>query len=389
MVRLKRFEEECQGLFAPLDLSPPTEALTTILQHDEDAFLPPPNTSLESSGSGDAVRDGQLISESTVTEEESREFQKTVFDGRESDLSAINSTLFPAPGLEPQQTPVVYRTACLTANNAFEHLRLRQIDIIRAMGRPEIPMIALAGFNEGLLQQDMATLLQEIHIVPSKNFAPPQHVLDGVGKACSPFPSMIFMPSGTTFRPPVFNSEGKSLTFEDLIPPPASKPRLTIALDKGQTSAVHGSTASADDHGQSPSDGTQDGQNQAEQSTNSPTESSGAQPQPIVLRRSSSDDELQPREDENRGDDGRSTVPRNTTTGENTSIAQGGEHMPLSQGPPVPGDDGSATQRPHTIRFDMAAAIYQPSPGAGLLQTLRLTGNFNFQVCAQLWVSFL
>jgi hypothetical protein len=43
---LKRFEEECQGLFAPLDLSPPTGALTTILQDDEDAFLPLPNASL-------------------------------------------------------------------------------------------------------------------------------------------------------------------------------------------------------------------------------------------------------------------------------------------------------------------------------------------------------
>jgi hypothetical protein len=315
-------------------------------------------------------------------------------DGKELVLPAMATAFFPAPGLELQQTPIVHRTACLTANNAFEHLKLRQIDIIKAMGRPEIPTIALAGFNEGLVQQDMATLLEEIHIVLLEDLAPPQHILDAVGKACSPFPSMIFMPSGRTFRPPVFNSEGKFLTFEDLIPPPsASHPRFSIARDKGQTSAVQGSTAGAGDHQQSPSDGIEDGQNQGEQSTNSTTESSGSQAQAMVLRRSNSDDELQPGEEGNRRDDGRSTVPRNTITreGENASIAnsQGRETMPPPQGPPVPGDDGSVTQRPHNIRFDIAAAIYQPSPGTGLLQTLRLTGNFNFQVCTWLWLSFL
>jgi hypothetical protein len=76
MGRLKRFEEECQGLFAPLDLSPPTGALTTILQHDEDAFLPLPNASLESI-SGDVGGGGQFIPESTSTAEELSAPQKT------------------------------------------------------------------------------------------------------------------------------------------------------------------------------------------------------------------------------------------------------------------------------------------------------------------------
>jgi hypothetical protein len=76
MERLKRFEEECQGLFAPLDLSPPTEAFTTILQHDEDAVLPLPNSSLESV-SGDVGSSGQFIPESTPMAEESSAPQKT------------------------------------------------------------------------------------------------------------------------------------------------------------------------------------------------------------------------------------------------------------------------------------------------------------------------
>jgi hypothetical protein len=82
MERLKVFEEECQGLFALLDLSPPTGGVTTTVQDDGSALLPPPNTSLESSGSGDVVRDGQLIPESTATEEESKESQKTGSDLR-------------------------------------------------------------------------------------------------------------------------------------------------------------------------------------------------------------------------------------------------------------------------------------------------------------------
>jgi hypothetical protein len=76
MERLKRFEEECQSLFAPLDLSPPTEALTTILQHNEEDFLPLPNSSLESV-SGDVGGGGQFIPESTSTAEESSAPQKT------------------------------------------------------------------------------------------------------------------------------------------------------------------------------------------------------------------------------------------------------------------------------------------------------------------------
>jgi hypothetical protein len=45
------FEKGCQGLFAPLDLSPPTGAPTAILQDTESALLPLPKTSLKS-GSG-------------------------------------------------------------------------------------------------------------------------------------------------------------------------------------------------------------------------------------------------------------------------------------------------------------------------------------------------
>ncbi|RXW21090.1 hypothetical protein EST38_g4774 [Candolleomyces aberdarensis] len=287
--------------------------------------------------------------------------------------------------LEPRQNSVAHHVACLTANEALEHLKLHRTDIIKAMDNLEIPMIALAGFNEGLVQQGMTTLLQEIHIIPSKDLTPPQHVLDAVGKACSPFPSMIFMPSGTTLRPPVFDAEGKSLTFEDLISSPStSQPRFNVALGKKQPSIARGSTARADYQYQSPSDGTQDGQSHGEQSRAFPTEARGVEPQSKIPRRSSSDDELQPGEEGSRGDDGRGSIPRNTANreGENAPIAnaQGRDHVPPSQGPPVPGDGGGTTQRPYTIHFDITDAIYQPSPGSSLLQKLQLTGGFNFQV---------
>ncbi|KAJ2932718.1 hypothetical protein H1R20_g4372, partial [Candolleomyces eurysporus] len=290
---------------------------------------------------------------------------------------------FSAIDREPQQRPVVHHIAIFTAKDALEHLKLRQTDIIKAMDGPDIPTVALAGFNEGLVKQGIATLLQEIHIVLSRDLTPQLHVLEAVGKACSPFPSMIFMPSGTTFRPPVFNAEGKILTVEDLIPPSASQPRFSIALEKGQPSVPRGSTAGADYHYQSPSENTQDGGSQGEQSRNSPTEARGVEPQPKIPR-SSSDDELQPGEEGSRGDDGRGSLPRNTAAreGENapSDNAQGGEHVPSSQGPPVPGDDGGTTQRPHNIHFDITAAIYQPSPRSSPLQKLQLTGGFNFQV---------
>jgi hypothetical protein len=37
MEKLKRFEEECQGFFAPLDLSPPTGGVITTLRDDASA----------------------------------------------------------------------------------------------------------------------------------------------------------------------------------------------------------------------------------------------------------------------------------------------------------------------------------------------------------------
>ncbi|KAJ2911743.1 hypothetical protein MD484_g8672, partial [Candolleomyces efflorescens] len=72
MERLEEFEENCKGLFTPLDLSPPMGVKTTTAKDDGSALLhvPPPNTLLESSGSGDAVRYEQLMLESIATEEE-------------------------------------------------------------------------------------------------------------------------------------------------------------------------------------------------------------------------------------------------------------------------------------------------------------------------------
>ncbi|RXW20439.1 hypothetical protein EST38_g5426 [Candolleomyces aberdarensis] len=285
---------------------------------------------------------------------------------------------------EPKGAKVAHCAAFLTADDALEHLKLHQTDIIKAMNSPEISMIALAGFNEGLVQQGTATLLQEIHIMLSRDIKPPQHVVDAVGKACSPFPSMVFMPSGTTFRPPVFNAEGKPLTFEDLIPPPsASQHRFNVALGQGQTSAGHKLTA-ADHLDQPPSDNGHDGQSQGERFRSSPTEARRVQPRSGIPRGSDSVDGLQPGEEGGGGDDdGTDSASRDTATREDENApianAQGGEHLPPSQGPPVPGDGGT-TQRPHNIHFDITAAIYQPSPGSGLLQELQLTGKFNFQL---------
>jgi hypothetical protein len=78
--RLKVFEEECQGLFAPLDLSPVTVVDTTApVLDDASAHLPPPSTLLDPSGfrSRDVGSGENLVPESTSAAEESMESQQT------------------------------------------------------------------------------------------------------------------------------------------------------------------------------------------------------------------------------------------------------------------------------------------------------------------------
>jgi hypothetical protein len=282
--------------------------------------------------------------------------------------------------------PAILRVAYFAAIDAQEHLKIRQADIIRAMDRPETLMVALAGFNEGLMQGDNGVLLQEIHIVPSKDLVLQQQDLDAVGKACSPFPSMIFMPSGETFRPPVFNTDGKLLAFEDLVQSFAFQPRFDIALKKGKTLVAHEST---DQQNQSTGDNTENGRGQNGQSRHSPAGSCRASTSQSGITRSNSGDNPQPGEGGS-SDDEMDPIPRTTTAGEDenppTANMQGRKHIPVPQGPPAPGDDGG-TQRPHNIYFDITAAIYQPSPGSGPLQKLQLTGKFDFQVCIEFRVS--
>jgi hypothetical protein len=77
--RLKVFEEECQGLFAPLDLSPVMVVDTTApVLDDASAHPPPPNTSLDLSGfrSGNVGSGENLVPESISAAEESMESQQ-------------------------------------------------------------------------------------------------------------------------------------------------------------------------------------------------------------------------------------------------------------------------------------------------------------------------
>ncbi|KAJ2934748.1 hypothetical protein H1R20_g2336, partial [Candolleomyces eurysporus] len=280
--------------------------------------------------------------------------------------------------IEPQQTPVTHRVACFAAIDALEHLQTHRNDIIQAMANTKTPVAALAGFNEDLIAEDTGVFLQEIHIISSENLTLEQHVLDAVGKACSPFPSMIFMPSGETIRPPVFNADGKTVNLEDLIPPSsASQPRFNIALDKAQTLVVDDSG----DHGRPPSDATQ-GQDRSPRSSGSSTTPRKAQNRSNIIRRGSSDNDPQPGEEGSHAAR-RDGTPRNTTAGEGDSApigdTQSGEQMPPSQGPPEPGD-GSTTQRPRTIYFVTLAQIHQPRPGSGPFQQILLDGGFNFEL---------
>jgi hypothetical protein len=295
-----------------------------------------------------------------------------------------------ASRLDSQQTRVNHGIAYFAAIDAQEHLKVHQADIFRSMGSPDTPIVGLAGFNEGLMQLANGSLLQEIHIVPSKVLALQEAELNAVGRACSPFPSMIFMPSGETFRPPVYSADGKLLDFEDVVKSFAFQPRFDVALREGKTLATHEST---DQENQSPHDNTETRQNQDNESGPSSMGSGSHGTRSIPgswPTRRNSGEESQPDEEGSSDDEVMVPIPRTTATGQDETppIAQGREHMQVPQGPPVPGDD-HMNQQPHKIHFDIKASIYQPSPGSGLLQELKLIGDFNFQVCIWLWRSFL
>ncbi|RXW24883.1 hypothetical protein EST38_g922 [Candolleomyces aberdarensis] len=77
-----------------------------------------------------------------------------------------------------------------------------------------------AGFNERLLTVQLERgetlgrqgLAEEIHILPSKNIILGPYALTAIGKACAPFGSVVTMPSGRAWRPPVYDSNGKRVT---------------------------------------------------------------------------------------------------------------------------------------------------------------------------------
>ncbi|KAJ2931150.1 hypothetical protein H1R20_g5941, partial [Candolleomyces eurysporus] len=118
-----------------------------------------------------------------------------------------------------QQRPLVH-SLVLAPNNALRHLGMHRKSIERAIHHPWTKMDICAGFNERLLtiQLDRTApigrqgLAEEIHILPSKNIILGPFALKAIGKACAPFASVVTMPSGHTWRPPVYDSNGKRVT---------------------------------------------------------------------------------------------------------------------------------------------------------------------------------
>ena len=242
-------------------------------------------------------------------------------------------------------------------------------------------LVGLAGFNEGLMQLGDGVLLQEIHILISEVIELQRSELDAIGKACSPFPSMIFMPSGDTLRPPVFDPNGKLLEFEDVVKLFSFQPRFDVALRKGMALATHETTA-LEDQSTDHTEAGGHGDNQSSHATQSEPRGH-PDPESQPTRRQPRDD---PRSDRGESSDDEGVpVTRATASGqdETSPATRGHEHMQTPHGPPVPGKD-PMTQEPHKIHFDIKASIHRPSPEFGLLQELKLIGDFNFQVCITL-----
>ncbi|RXW22527.1 hypothetical protein EST38_g3311 [Candolleomyces aberdarensis] len=124
---------------------------------------------------------------------------------------------------------MIRRSACFAAKDALEHLATRQLDIIQAIQSPQV--VVLAGFNEDLL--DGVVLLQEIHIFCKMELNLKQLVLDQVGKIASPFPSEIFLPSGKSVSPPVFDVDGNPVRYDRVTSSSAFEWRYSDAMERG------------------------------------------------------------------------------------------------------------------------------------------------------------
>ncbi|KAJ2911379.1 hypothetical protein MD484_g9037, partial [Candolleomyces efflorescens] len=108
-----------------------------------------------------------------------------------------------------------WRTATFGAKDALCHIEAYKDNILEALGAQHTTAFVLAGFNEAYIREGIG-LLQEIHIAMFEDLELDESAIVGVGKACSPFPSVIYMPSGKSFQPPLYDQSGQSMPLSVL-----------------------------------------------------------------------------------------------------------------------------------------------------------------------------
>ncbi|KAJ2913172.1 hypothetical protein MD484_g7240, partial [Candolleomyces efflorescens] len=126
-------------------------------------------------------------------------------------------------------------SATFGARDALAHINTHRDYILEPLGVQLPTSIVLAGFNEAYIREGIG-LLQEIHIMvlTDEDIELDESVLAGVGKACSPFPGVIYMPSGRGVRSPLYNQNGQMVPFS-VLGGFVCKLRHSIAVDKGLT----------------------------------------------------------------------------------------------------------------------------------------------------------
>jgi hypothetical protein len=259
------------------------------------------------------------------------------------------------------------------ARDALDHVNTHRDDILKPLGvQHALTAFILAGFNEAYIREGIG-LLQEIHIVTREDLEFDESALAGVGKACSPFPSVIFMPSGKCFQPPLYNQDGQGVPFS-VLGGSVCKLRQGIAADKGLSLANSGGIL--DRHGGTGTSHHAAGNAPISQEALPTTNQLEGVNQPARDSRNASNQSTSVEEDERR-----TFHAQDSTQGikARESPLQRLDPDVLPQDPPEP-DNGTSTKRLRNIYLRLLLSIRQSEEESSFGQNIQLQAAFDFQV---------
>jgi hypothetical protein len=292
--------------------------------------------------------------------------------GREKQQGRANASMNDFhPGSSSQCSPAPCQSAAFGARDALEHIKAHRDSIQKVFGTLQATPIILAGFNETHIREGVG-LLQEIHILTGEDVDLDKSALAEVGKACSPFPSLIFKPSGKCFQPPLYDQNGMAVSFSTLSGS-ICKLRYNLAVDRAlslpETGRVVGHT------GGTPRHATSGDRLTPENRLPTPRRSGNVIQSPVAGSQSGSRDQSTSIEE----GEGRTTQALE-------SAESGNAREGLSRGPEdalpedPPGHGGSSAQHLRRVHLALLIGIRQALATDSSRQEMQLQADFGFQV---------